>query len=391
MTMKMIHTTIRFTKGSLICLSVAVFGMLLTACHGHNNNEPDPKEEQGPQPSVYESVVEIGANILQSDDAAKGPHRVHLGTDNTTVAGGITQILWTEGDEVACWNASEGLWAPYHLIGGANTTSARFQGKAVNKDDDIAGVGKPALNINHAIFPLSATVRTGSGDKEQLISPGLNVNSIYFTMPGTQVYQAPMADDKSVENPTFGTQYNVMTGTRNDADRNHIMFTSTGGVLLLRIKGSALMNSLYGMKLTSKKEEKLWGTFSAAIGPNGRSTVEVASDINGTPLADMRLDAGTNSLILDCRAAFGGADKLPNDKFTNFYFVVPYGVFSEGFDIELDTDGDGVYDDGTITTNKDNHIIQSDMKVMPALELTENVTLTWDLDDLYNQGTIEEF
>lgn len=392
--MKMIHTTIRFTKSSLICLSVAVFGMLLTACHGQNTNEPDPKEEQGPQSSDYEAVVEIGANILQSDGAAKGPHRVHLDKDMTTVAGGITKILWTAGDEVACWNAEEKKWAPYRLIDGANTTSARFQGKAVHKDDEIGGggVGKPALNINHAIFPLSATVTTGEGKDMQLISPGHEINSIYFKMEGTQEYQAPMENAKGEENPTFGTQYNVMTGTRDDAAKNNILFTSTGGVLLLRIKGSSFMPSIYALKLVSNKEEKLWGTFTAAIGPNGRSTVDVATNINGTPLATMGLPEGSNTLILDCSVSKDPKKPmtLSTEAFTNFYFVVPYGVFANGFTVYIDSDGDG-YDDGTITTRKDNTIIQSDIKVMPALELTENVTLTWDLDDLYNQGTIEEF
>lgn len=392
----MIHTTIRFTKGSLICLSVAFFGMQLSACRGNNSNEPEPKEEHGSQSSDYEAVVEIGANILQSGDAAKGPHRVHLGHDNTNIAGGVTDILWTAGDSVACWNADEKLWAPYGLIGGANTTSARFQGKAVNKEDDEAGIGKPAMNINHAIFPLSATVKTvGTDGREQLISPGLFVHSIYFKMPGVQQYQEPMPDMAATPNynPTFGTQYNVMTGTRNESDKNHIMFTSTGGVLLLRIKGSSMMSQIYALKLVSNiPGEKLWGTFSAAIGPNGRSTVEVATDINGEDLTTYHCVSGDNTLVLDCST---GSPKrpmtLPTDQFTNFYFVLPYGTLSGGFSIQIDKDGNDGYNDGTITTSKDNHIIQSDMKVMPALELTENVTLTWDLDDLYNQGTIKEF
>lgn len=380
----MIHTSIRFTKSSLIFLSVAFFGMQFSACRGNHNNEPDPKpEEFGSQSSAYETLVEIGANIQQSSEAKNGPHRVHLGAHNVD---GRTDILWSEGDMVACWNAEEKLWSPYTLIGGANTTSARFQGKAVNAADDEAGVGKPAMNISHAIYPLEATVRTGEGDKEQLISPGLNVHSIYFTMPSTQVYQAPVDS-----NPTFMGKYDVMTGSRNESDKNHVMFTSTGGVLLLRIKGSELLNRVYKMKLTSNRDEKLWGTFSAAIGSYGAATVEVANDINGASLSDYGCVAGTNSLILDCSEAFGSNNTLPTDAFTYFYFVVPYGVFSEGFEISLDTNGDDVFGDATIVTRKDNTIRQADIKMMPALELTENVTLTWDLDDLYNQGTVTEF
>lgn len=375
----------------LTLMSAALFGVLLTACKGKEEpstlpdtpTTPTIPETPNDGVSTYDAIVEMSADVVTGNEYAKGPARVHLGPDNTSNHAIVTEIRWTTGDEVACWNAEEKRWAPYVLTSGADSTSARFQGKAVHKDDNVNG--QEALNINHAIFPLSATVRqltTHDHQDSLLISPGHLVHSIYFTMPDEQKYQTPING-----NPTFGTQYNVMTGTRSPSNPSHILFRSTGGVLLLRIKGSSFLSSLYGLKLTSNTEEKLWGTFTAAIGTGGESTVEVATDING---AEVPL-TGTNELILDCRAAFGGADRLPKDNFTNFYFVVPYGVFSSGFTITMDTNGDGVYNNGTITTNKNNTIIQSDIKVMPALELTENINLTWDLDDMYSQGTVTEF
>lgn len=376
--MNMLQTTIRFRKSSLL-IAVASVVLLLPACKGKEEVDPN---QNGSSSTNYASKVEITSEILLWENTTRIPNKVHLGPDNTFDHSLITEIRWTAGDEVACWNAEEQRWAPYSLTGGENTTTARFQGKAVHKDDDKdgKGTGQPALNISHAIFPLSATVQQpGTDGKPMLVSPGHFVHSIYFTMPGTQVYQAPIS-----ENPTFGTQYNVMTGTRNEANKNQVYFTSTGGVLMLRIKGSSFLSKIAKLKIVSNLDEKLWGTFTAAIGTNGVSTVEEAQDINGAALPL----TGTRELILDCTTA-GTPLALSTDAFTNFYFVVPYGVFSEGFTIYIDKDGDD-FNDGTIITRKDNTIIQSDIKVMPQLELTENVTLTWELDDLYNQGTVTE-
>lgn len=391
--MKMIHMTIRFTKSSLIFVSVAIFGVLFSACRG-NHNGPEEKPVVENNQSQYETIVEFGADIVVDEPAAKGPHRVHLGENHISSTSDRTDLLWTADDEVACWNAEERKWAPYRLVSGANTTAARFQGKAVHENDDKNF--EPAMNISHAIFPKDATVRETvsdgkGGTTENLISPGDMMHSIYFTMPDEQKYQAPMPDKKGIMNPTFGSQYNVMTGTRSDADKNHLNFTSTGGVLLLRIKGSSFLPRVYKMKLTSNKDEHLWGTFTAAIGAYGASTVEEASDINGELLSKYGCQAGNNSLILDCSAYFGANQLLPTDDFANFYFVVPANVFSEGFTIELDTDGDGAFNNATIVTRKDNTMRQGNIRVMPALEMSENVTLTWDLDDLYNQGTVTEF
>lgn len=370
-----------------LTLTVTLFGVVLTSC---KKEEVTPGKEEGDAP--HAAVVEMTADIVSGNEYARGPQRIHLGPDMTSDHSKVTDILWTAGDEVACWNVEEKRWAPYQLVSGANETTARFRGKAVHKNDD--NEGQEALNISHAIFPLSATVRqliTHDGQDSLLISPGHMVHSIYFTMPGEQKYQAPING-----NPTFGTQYNVMTGTRSPSNPSHILFRSTGGVLLLRIKGSSFLSTIYGLKLTSNREEKLWGTFTAAIGTGGESTVEVATDINGTPLASMGLGLpeGSNTLILDC-SNDGVPMTLDTKNFTNFYFVVPYGVFSSGFTITMDTDGTQTtgadrFDNGTITTTKNNTIIQSDIKVMPALELTENVTLTWDLDDMYSQGTVTE-
>lgn len=399
------HTYLRAHVITL--MSAALFGILLTACKGKEELPTPPENPANPTTpttpttpettdedvSAYDAIVEMTADVVLGNEYAKGPARVHLGPDNTSDHSKVTEIRWSLGDEVACWNAEEKRWAPYVLTDGANTTTARFQGKAVHKDDNVQG--QEALNISHSIFPLSATVRqltTHDGQDSLLISPGHMVHSIYFTMPGVQTYHEPRPNGDGGYDPTFGTQYNVMTGTRSPSNPGHILFRSTGGVLLLRIKGSSFLNSLYGLKLTSRNlDEKLWGTFTAAIGTGGESTVEVAMDINGTPLDDLKLPEGNNTLILDCHADYGAEDKLPKDKFTNFYFVLPYGVLSSGFTITMDTDGDGDYDDGTITTTKNNTIIQSDIKVMPALELTENINLTWDLDDMYSQGTVTEF
>lgn len=387
-----IHTRALARQASVL-FTVAMIGLFFSCCTGNGGQiNPDIEPDDDDDPTEYQATVEMSADIVMGNEYAKSPMRIHLGEDNTSDHSKVTQILWTAGDEVACWNADEKRWAPYVLTSGANTTTARFQGKAVHKDDNVQG--QAALNITHSIFPLSATVRqlsTHDGKDSILVSPGDYVHSIYFMMPGTQHYQSPIEG-----NPTFGTQYNVMTGTRSPLDRSHVLFRSTGGVLLLRIKGSTLMSQIYRFKIISNLNEKLWGTFTAAIGEGGESTVDVATDINGTPLSGAECPEGDNTLILDC-SQNGGALALSTTAFTNFYFVVPYGVFSEGFTILIDKDGigsdpeTGAFNDGKITTTKNNTIIQSDIKVMPALELTENVTLTWDLDDLYSQGTVEEF
>jgi len=350
-------------------LALAILSVSLCAC------KPDPDEPNGENLTPYESEVVMGAHILQGNEGQNGPRRVHLGQDNTADHSLVTDILWSADDEIACWcatkNAERGdyVWAPYHLISGADTKDATFRGNAVHSDDDQ--VGKKAMRIDYAIYPMSCTDIADN----VLSFPGNYPSNVYFTMPATQMYQAPLADADGNLCPTFKPEYNVMVGRGDGSGTTR--FQSTCGILLLRIKGSTFLPRLDKLKLVSRTDEKLWGKFSAAIDEDASSTITYVS-------------AGGNELILDCSNVFGEHQNLPDDKFTNFYFLVPPHVFQSGFTIYMETDGDSDFAEGQITTTKNNEIHQSDIKVMPALELSENVTLTWSLDDLYNQGTVTE-
>lgn len=367
----------QFRNVSIVTLSAL---MVLSAC----KKGDEPSVHHGGSESPYTSLVSIDSRIEQGV-AKAGARKVHLGEDNTSNHSLWTDILWSSGDEVACWSAyrdakqRDFLWAPYQLLSGENTTSATFRGKAVHVDDDRPEkVGYWAEHIDYALFPLSAAVRSGEG--KILEFPGDLPTSIYFTMPSVQFYEAPINN-----NPTFGKSYNVMTGKvyTVSAEQKVLRFTSTGGVLMLRIKGSSFIRYVQSLTLTSANgNDKLWGKFSAAIGDLGRSTVEYVSgaETNG------------NVLTLYCNQDRESFLPLPTDAYTNFYFVLPYGTLKQGFTITMEVKGatgDAV-STATITTSRDNTIIQSDIKVMPALELTENVSLTWSLDDLYEQGTVTE-
>lgn len=365
----------QFRNVSIVTLSAL---MVLSAC----KKGDEPSVHHGGSESPYTSLVSIDSRIEQGV-AKAGARKVHLGEDNTSNHSLWTDILWSSGDEVACWSAyrdatqRDFLWAPYQLLSGENTTSATFRGKAVHAGDDRPEkVGYWAEHIDYALFPLSAAVRSGEGGKI-LEFPGDLPTSVYFTMPSEQFYEAPIDG-----NPTFGTSYNVMTGKvyTVSAEQKVLRFTSTGGVLMLRIKGSSFIRYVRSLTLTSGTDsDKLWGKFSAAIGDLGRSTVE-------------HVESGSNVLTLYAAANRTDFLELPTDAYTNFYFVLPYGTLKQGFTITMEVKGatGDTPSTATITTSRDNTIIQSDIKVMPALELTENVSLTWSLDDLYEQGTVTE-
>lgn len=343
---------------------------------------PDPTDDPTDDPLTSDSTeVIITARVDVPEWAtAKAPMRVHLGPDNSgvihgTLGQGYTPVYWTTGDQILVWhvvgNNQPDNASVFDLISGAGTPQGEFRGKAVvdgqeNFDD--------AKGINYGIFPSLAMTTYMDGDEEKSRTDG---NHVYFTLSSTQNYVEPLSED----NPTFDSQTNVMLGKKEGSGA--LKFGNTMGVLMLRLKGT---QTIHSMVLTdTDKSHYLVGNYHAYVGPKG-SGVAPYKDNAFAEEGINYIDGGSNNLTLNC----GGGVELKSDKATIFYFLLPAGSLSDGFEIKMDF-GNSVT--GTITSARKNinTIVRSEFKIMPELDLLDNNTLTWMIDDLFEQGAITEW
>lgn len=350
-------------KQNILFGLLAVLSIVLSACHDNSGDEPTQPE--------YTNEVTFSAGINRSSLLGVS-HRVHLGEDRTGSAGGGTAVLWSTDDNILCWSST--AYANYRLIRGADTQDGTFQGKAVTAADNSLPQFSEPTGTELAIYPASAAYLEGS----KLMHPGNLYTSIYFTMPNSQEYEAPINGQ-----PTYKGEYGIMTGrwVTSKGAGNYMSFQNACGALLLKIKGSAVINNIKKLKLHTTSDN-LYGKFSAAIAAYGIPTITY---VNG----------GSNELILDCTnggtgVSLGAGTAGDPYKEVYFYFVLPPGVLKSGFTVLIETGNDDGFDNGTITTSRDNSIERGLITIMPTLELTENVNLSWSLDDLYKQGTVTE-
>lgn len=180
----------------------------------------------------------------------------------------------------------------------------RFDGETGQRGNTFTAVGTPGtgaiLLANYSVYPY-AEGNTISAD---------GVFSV--TLPDTQAY---------VEN-SFGLNANTMVAVTEEVDDKHLFFKNACGYLKL---------SLYGEETITKI------TLKGNGGEKISGAARIAASYNGNPIVTMCDDA-TNSITIDCGE--GVALGLTKDEATDFYFVIPPVVFSDGITITATaTDG----------------------------------------------------
>jgi hypothetical protein len=241
----------------------------------------------------------------------------HVDGTKTSLDG--SSVLWIANDEIAVFdNAATPLKAELKTTDDG-VTSASF--------NDVTVPGEFA-EPTCAIYPYAAaTSATSAG-------------VITFAVDATQNY---------VLN-SFDPEHNVMVGA---VDAGNIAFKNVFGLLKLQLKGVMTVSSI---KLTGKNNEKLNGTFE----------VNAAS---GDPAANTTTaeNASEKTITLDC-SAYGGVP-ISRMTATDFYFVVPVGALSSGFDAVIQ-DAYGVDWKVTISTNSSNTIARKTIRKMPERKVS---------------------
>lgn len=168
-----------------------------------------------------------------------------------------------------------------------------------------------------------------------------------FTMNQSQTYAAG----------SFASGVNPMKAVSNN---KVLPFKNACGVLKLQLRSNEEVIVEKIIVRSKKSGENLWGTGS--INSEGVFTVT---------------SGGSNTIELDCSQA-NPAVKLSTDAAnpSTFFIVLPVGTLSEGFEVEvIDKDSHGNW---TVGTTKNNTIIRSRIRQMPACTVKIGVQLYAD-------------
>lgn len=152
--------------------------------------------------------------------------------------------------------------------------------------------------------------------------------NILLTLPATQTYAEG----------TFGNATYPMAA---EYSADGFTFHSPCGLLAIPVKGTGNLGSI---ELTSKINENLAG--------------QLRYNLSG---AYQSLDNAQTKVTLEC-----GNMTLNPDAATTFYFVLPAGVFANGFTAVLKNGDTELY---TLETTKDNAIVAEHIMLMPEVEV----------------------
>jgi len=225
-----------------------------------------------------------------------------------------TSVLWQEGDCINVMTIGSHNCGAYTLIDGAGTTVGTFQG------GDIESSSK-----YFALYPYM------TGLTKQ--------NSRYgFRISKEQTWQAG----------SFGAGANIMEATFTDPTQP-LQFRNVLGLLKLSLTGNT---RVYKITVSDgDTENKLWGNAKLLL--DGKECT-----VNQT----LELTDGDNTVSLLCPTGVQlSSTPVP------FYIALPPASLSSGMTVSVYGDNDFLLDQ--FSTSKDNSIVRSEVRAMPAREL----------------------
>ena len=179
------------------------------------------------------------------------------------------------------------------------------------------------------------------------------------SLPSEQVYKAG----------SFYPGYNPMAA---QSDDENLYFKNICGVLMLQLTGRCTVDNI---TITSRGESKLWGT--AEITMEDDKYDEAMTPTLGT------LEGGGKTLTLKCNNAV----TLKPDEATAFYFVLPPGSLSDGFEVVMTTSDGDVW---TRATSANISIEASHIKKMGTLNVFTSGLFTVSAGPDGQQGTPDD-
>ena len=256
-------------------------------------------------------ILSQGNTVLTASLECGTPTRTVLDNGN---------VLWQKGDCINVITKSSKNCGSYSLVEGEGTTIGKFRG------NDI-----PESSEYYALYPFQSGITKANG-------------KYIFRIPQDQTWK---------EN-SFGPGAGFMVATFTDKTQP-LQFKNVLGLLKLSLTGTA---KVYRITVSDSNGERLlWGN--------------AALMLDGTQGADgqtLELTNGSNSVNLICQ---DGAQL--SDKPSFFYIALPPGALSAGMTVQLYGDDDVLLD--SFSSTKDNSIIRSQVRAMPARELVSNLSL----------------
>ena len=253
--------------------------------------------------------------------------RAAVGEETKAVLDG-TQIFWQEGDKINVITQSSHNCGAYSLVEGAGSTVGTFRGGDIEQSARY-----------YALYPY-ATGLTKSSERYR------------FSIPKEQTWQ----------NSSVGRGANIMVATFTDPSEL-LQFKNVMGLLKLSLTGS---QKVYKIAVSDADESNmLWGT--AAL---------VLDGSQGTASQQLELSNGDNTLELICP----GGVQLSSTA-TAFYIAAPPGSFASGMTVSIFGSSSSEPIDAFSTT-KNNSIVRSAVRNMPAKEIASGPSLPEDLSFL---------
>lgn len=255
------------------------------------------------------------------DDSAPVFHASFDDEDTRTHIDDKVRLLWNADDRISIFTTTYNQ--QYAFDGETGDNSGAF----VKVSDGSFATGSE-IERNYAVYPYA------KGNK---ISYD---NILTVTLPAVQTY---------AEN-SFGMGANTMVAVTENGDDYFLKFRNVGGFIKLKLYGNNI--TIANVSIRGHKSEPIAGKAS------------VSAVYGYYPTASMS-DSATDTVTLDC----GDGVRIGStaEECTEFWFVVPPTVFSEGFTIVV-TDIEGKI--FTKSTSKRIEVIRNGVLSMSAINVT---------------------
>lgn len=261
-------------------------------------------------------VLAVSCKKDEKTNAVQGPGfraslEIQAGNDKTHLEDG-TKVKWDAGDAILVINSSN------EAKEFATETGVMTDGYA---DFQSADATEGFYTPNYKAYYPSGLYNTTTGK---------------ISLPQTQQYAAG----------SFGKGFNPMAAQASDET---LEFKNICGMLALQLKGNCTVSSI---RITSKDDEMLWGEGDFIL---------TGTD-SGASLSLGTLSNGSASITLNCNNEV----TLNTANATTFYFVLPNGALSSGFNVVL-TDSNGKVWKKSASTNTEIH--QNKIRKMSELSV----------------------
>ena len=258
------------------------------------------------------------------DDSAPVFHASFYDEDTRTHIDDKVRLLWNADDRISIFTTTYNQ--QYAFDGETGDNSGAF----VKVSDGSFATGSE-IERNYAVYPYA------KGNK---ISYD---NILTVTLPAVQTY---------AEN-SFGMGANTMVAVTENGDDYFLKFRNVGGFIKLKLYGNNI--TIANVSIRGHKSEPIAGKTS------------VSAVYGYYPTASMS-DSATDTVTLDC----GDGVRIGStaEECTEFWFVVPPTVFSEGFTIVV-TDIEGKI--FTKSTSKRIEVIRNGVLSMSAINVVTSI------------------